>query len=90
MHSPKFSKHKDEAWILVVGDPETRELVALKRVGGVRGRVRHSLVVSPERVGRLGLSLYVMSDCYLGLDHQFALPLLVEEAGEEIFYSDEE
>ena len=56
----------------------------------VRGRVRHSLVVSPERVGRLGLSLYVMSDCYLGLDQQFALPLLVEEAGEEIFYSDEE
>ena len=62
----------------------------LDLVGGLRGRVRHSLVVSPERVGRLGLSLYVMSDCYLGLDQQFALPLLVEEAGEEIFYSDEE
>ena len=38
--------------------------------------------ISPDCV------LYVMSDCYLGLDQQFSLPLLVEPAGEEIFYSD--
>ena len=91
VHSPKFPKPKDEAWILVIGNPETRELLALKRVGGVRGRVRHSLVVSPDQAGRLDLALYVMSDCYLGLDQQFSLPLQVEpRTGEEIFYSDED
>ena len=73
----------------MVGDPETRELLALKRVGGVRGKVVHNLVISPERTGSLDLAVYVMSDCYLGLDQKFSLPLTVE-AGEEIFYSDGE
>ena len=90
VHSPRFPKHKDEAWLVVVGDPQTRELLALKRVGGVRDRVKHSLVLSPDQVGRQDLVLYVMSDCYLGLDQQFSLPLQVEPAEEEIFYSDED
>ena len=90
VHSPKFPKPKDEAWILVIGNPQTRELVALKRVGGVRSSVKHSLVLSPDQAGRLDLALYIMSDCYLGLDQQFSLPLQVEPAGEEIFYSDED
>ena len=90
VHSPRFPKAKDEAWLLVVGNPQTRELLALKRVGGVRGRVKHSLVLSPDQAGRQDCVLYVMSDCYLGLDQQFSLPLLVEPAGEEIFYSDED
>ena len=57
----------------------------------MRSSVKHSLVLSPERAGRLDYSLYVMSDCYLGLDQQFSLPLQVEpRTGEEIFYSDED
>ena len=75
---------------MMIGNPVTRELLALKRVGGVRGSVTHSLVLVPEEVGKVQLSLYLMSDCYLGLDQQYTLPLDVEEAGEEIFYSDEE
>ena len=90
-HSPKFPKPKDEAWLLVLGDPATRELLALKRVGGVRGAASHALVLTPERAGRLELSLYLMSDCYLGLDQQYSIPLLVEQSeGEEIYYSDQE
>ena len=53
VHSPKFPKPKDEAWLLVIGNPETRELVALKRVGGVRGSVKHSLVLSPDQASVL-------------------------------------
>ena len=69
----------------------TRELMALKRVSGVRGEVSHGLVLSPEEAGQLPLSLYIMSDCYLGLDQQYTLPLLVEESqGHEVFISDEE
>ena len=45
---------------------------------------------SPNTKTRLDYALYVMSDCYLGLDQQFSLPLQVEPAGEKIFYSDEE
>lgn len=91
VYSPKFPKPKDESWLLVIGNPVTRELMALKRVSGVRGSVSHSLVLSPEEAGRVPLSLYVMSDSYLGLDQQYTLPLHVEESeGPEIFYSDAE
>ena len=31
--APRFGKPKDEGWILVVGDIEQKEVVALKRVG---------------------------------------------------------
>ena len=57
-HSPKFPKPKDEAWLIVIGNSDTRELLALKRVGGVRGSVTHSLVLVPEEVGKVQLSLY--------------------------------
>ena len=39
-HCPKFPKPKDEAWLLIIGDASTKELLALKRVGGVRGKKR--------------------------------------------------
>ena len=57
-HSPKFPKPKDEAWLIVIGNSDTRELLALKRVGGVRGSVTHSLVLVPKEVGKVQLSLY--------------------------------
>ena len=88
--APKYSKPKDEGWILVLGDLEKKELCALKRVGAVRGNGRQSLVITPERPGRQIFTLYVMSDSYLGLDQQYDIPLLVEGDASEIFYSDEE
>ena len=90
-HTPKFPKPKDESWLLVIGNPVTRELLALKRVAGVRGSVTHSLVLTMEEEGKVDLCLYIMSDCYKGLDQQYTLPLAVEQSdGPEIFYSDEE
>ena len=56
----------------------------------ILGTVSHNLVLTPENVGKTQLSFYIMSDCYMGLDQQYTIPLDVEEAGEEIFYSDEE
>ena len=49
----------------MIGNPVTRELLALKRVGGVRGSVTHGLVLTLEEEGRHDLCLYIMSDCYL-------------------------
>jgi len=36
-YAPKFPKPKDEGWFLIVGEVESKELVALKRVPYVRG-----------------------------------------------------
>ncbi|KAK2162771.1 hypothetical protein LSH36_92g06010 [Paralvinella palmiformis] len=80
--APKFPKPKDEGWIFVLGEVETREVIALKRVAHVRQR--SSVPVSfctPEVEGRVIYTLYVMSDCYLGLDQQFDVCLDVQSAG---------
>eukprot|EP00118_Oscarella_pearsei_P012973 m.99165 g.99165 ORF g.99165 m.99165 type:complete len:2211 (+) comp37045_c0_seq2:40-6672(+) len=70
-HAPCFPKAKDEGWWLVLGDVESGELVALKRVGFVRKTTRINLAFyTPETAGRKIYTLYVMSDSYLGLDQQ--------------------
>ncbi|XP_041352458.1 activating signal cointegrator 1 complex subunit 3-like [Gigantopelta aegis] len=76
--SPKFPKPKDEGWVLVVGDIENKEVIALKRVGYVRGRTTAQLALfTPESTGRVIYTLYLMSDAYLGLDQQYDLCLNV-------------
>ena len=90
VYAPKYPKPKDEGWLLVVGEVESRELLALKRVGSVLRGTKQSLVISPTKPGRHIYTLYVMSDGYLGIDQQYDIPLQVEGDEGEIFYSDEE
>ena len=74
MHTPRFPKSKDEGWWLVLGEVDSGELLALKRLGAIRGKTRTSLAFSsPEECCRQIYSLYLISDCYLGLDQQFEL-----------------
>ena len=69
-----------------MGNPDTRELAALKRVGAVRGLTTFSLVVSPVEVGRMFYTLYIMSDSYQGLDQYYHLTLRVQDGAGEIYY----
>jgi len=60
---------------------DKRELIALKRVGYVRNH--HVISISfytPELPGRYIYTLYLMSDCYLGLDQQYDIHLNVTPA----------
>nr|XP_022293850.1 activating signal cointegrator 1 complex subunit 3-like [Crassostrea virginica] len=83
-HAPRFPKPKDEGWFLIVGDIESRDVIALKRVGFVRGSSRQSLALyTPETPGRVIYTLYLMSDSYLGLDQQYDICLEVIPASIE-------
>lgn len=83
-HSPRFPKPKDEGWFIVIGDIENRELVALKRVGFVRNRSSQQVAIyTPETPGRVIYTLYLMSDCYIGLDQQYDICLDVIPASIE-------
>ena len=74
MYAPHFPKAKDEGWWLILGEVDSNELLALKRLGFIRGRTRTSLAFSsPEEPCQLIYSLYLISDCYLGLDQQVEL-----------------
>ncbi|XP_055955120.1 activating signal cointegrator 1 complex subunit 3-like [Patella vulgata] len=74
----RFPKMKDEGWMIVVGDVEMKEVIALKRVGYNRGQTNIKLALTtPEKPGRVIYTLYLMSDSYLGLDQQYDLCLEV-------------
>lgn len=76
VHAPRFPKPQYESWWLVLGDPATDELLALKRVSMRNGpnetltnRVTSTLYFdTPEHLGKHSYQLYVISDGYLGLD----------------------
>lgn len=73
---PKFAKPKSESWYLVLGLPESSELVTISRVPIIN---YHSTEVqlqfcTPD-CGRSMYQLYLLSDCYIGLDQQYRLPI---------------
>lgn len=90
-YCPKFPRGKDEGWFLILGNIEARELIALKRVFSLRGgRNTQSLTFTvPSKPGRLILTLYVMSDAYLGLDQQYDLMLEVKSPGKKSHFAPE-
>ncbi|KAL9038694.1 MAG: hypothetical protein Q9214_005178 [Letrouitia sp. 1 TL-2023] len=67
VHAPFFPQKKVEAWWLVVGEESSKNLIAIKRITILRSlEVRLEFVV--PTAGKHDLKLYLMSDCYLGVD----------------------
>jgi activating signal cointegrator complex subunit 3 len=56
------------------------ELMALKRIGNIRSSTHTTLsFYTPEVQGRKIYTLYLISDCYLGLDQQYDIFLDIVE-----------
>ena len=69
---------KEEGWWLLVGNAETHELYAIKRISVGAGSSRCSAQLNfPTVAGNLEelseVTLLLMSDCYLGLDQQYVV-----------------
>ena len=87
--APLFPGEKKEAWWIVVGDTVTNTLMSLKRTN-----LRHVQKVTleflaPEEPGDYDLTLFCMSDSYLGCDQEFSIPLSVAAAGSDDENEDE-
>ena len=79
-YAPKYPKPKDENWIVLLGNDT--ELVGLKRLNCIKSQqTMHILFKTPKLDENLSdnedlvlnLTLYFMSDVYLGLDQQYEL-----------------
>ncbi|XP_059620784.1 activating signal cointegrator 1 complex subunit 3 [Phlebotomus argentipes] len=78
IYCPKFPKGKDEGWFLTLGCQNDQELIALKRAAFRGSRSTQYLVFdAPKRQGRVIYTLYLVSDCFMGLDQQFDVQLEV-------------
>lgn len=76
--APFFPIAKQEGWWLVVGDPKTKTLLAIKRIN-LQSSLKVNIEFTPEIAGKLDLQLYFMCDCYAGVDQEFEFTMNVSE-----------
>ncbi|XP_019851379.1 PREDICTED: activating signal cointegrator 1 complex subunit 3-like [Amphimedon queenslandica] len=74
VYCPRFPKTKPEGWWLCLGNADQKELIAMKRIGPHSHHVKLNFVAPPTPCHVI-FTLYVISDCYLGLDQQYDLKL---------------
>lgn len=77
---PLFPGEKKEGWWIVVGDISTNTLLSLKRVNL---HIKQEVVLefmAPEIAGEHELTIFCMSDSYLGCDQEYSLSLNVGAA----------
>lgn len=80
-HAPHFPKAKDVGWWVILGEMDSGELLAVKRVGQVRASSTVSLsFYTPEDLGRRIYTVYLINDAYLGMDQQYDVPLEIIES----------
>lgn len=88
VHAPFYPTRKMENWWLVVGEENTKTLLAIKRVTiGRQLTVRLSYMVPTP--GKHDLKLFLMSDSYIGVDQEPTFSVNVAE-GMDIDEDDEE
>ena len=79
--APFYPKKKLANWWVVIGEPKTRQLLAIKKV-----TVHRNLAVRLEfslPQGTHALKLYVICDSYMGADHDIDLDPLEVAEGED-------
>lgn len=89
VHAPFYPNQKMENWWLVVGDEKTKNLLAIKRVTiGRKLELRLEYVVPTP--GDHELTLYLMSDSYVGVDQAPTFSVNAAEGMEEDESEEEE
>jgi hypothetical protein len=67
-----------------LGDPQTGELLALKRFSFRRQTMISITFEVPEQCGFYNYALYFMSDSYMGLDQQYYVKFEVSKDNKEM------
>ncbi|KAL7572112.1 hypothetical protein ACA910_001749 [Epithemia clementina (nom. ined.)] len=76
--APLFPGEKREFWWVVIGDATKNSLLALKRTNCLRNTKVRLEFLAPDEPGDYNLSLFCMSDSYLGCDQEYSIPLSVK------------
>ncbi|CAH1400990.1 unnamed protein product [Nezara viridula] len=80
-YTPKFHKPKTEGWFVTLGNIESGELLAMRRVTFQQRKTNVPLLFcAPARPGPAIFTLYILSDTYLGLDQQYDLRVSIKES----------
>jgi len=88
--APLFPKDKKESWWVVIGDAKRNSLLSLKRVSLQQVQNIKLEFMAPEEAGDYELTLYCMSDSYLGCDQEYSVDLNVAVADDSSDESSDE
>ena len=88
--APLYPYEKKEGWWIVISDTSTNTLHALKRVNLVQKQKVMLEFLAPEEAGDYNLTLFCMSDSYLGCDQEYSVSLSVAQGDDNSGSSDEE
>ena len=88
--APLYPKEKKEGWWIVVGDTSTNTLHSLKRISLSQSQKVKLEFMAPEEAGDYDLTLFCMSDSYLGSDQEYSVPLSVAVADSSDSDSDDD
>jgi pre-mRNA-splicing helicase BRR2 len=77
--APFFPTTKDEGWWLVVGQPETKQLLSIKRLTLQRAYQCRLDFTAPEEPGEYRYKLFFMCDSWVGCDQEYEFVLTVEQ-----------
>ena len=92
-HAPFYPGSKLENWWLVVAEEKTKSLLAIKRVTIAKRKFTTRLEYVVPTSGKKDLTLFLMCDCYVGVDQSLGFSVDVkedEEDGEEDEDEDED
>eukprot|EP01062_Namystynia_karyoxenos_P034812 TRINITY_DN2548_c0_g1_i1.p1 TRINITY_DN2548_c0_g1~~TRINITY_DN2548_c0_g1_i1.p1 ORF type:complete len:2184 (+),score=931.08 TRINITY_DN2548_c0_g1_i1:79-6552(+) len=78
VHCPLFPKVKEEGWWVVIGDKAANHVFAVKRVA-LQRKQKLKVVFNAPKQGKHQLHIFLMSDCYLGCDQEYAFSIEVRE-----------
>mmetsp|Transcript_36533 Transcript_36533/g.88227 ORF Transcript_36533/g.88227 Transcript_36533/m.88227 type:complete len:2300 (-) Transcript_36533:2494-9393(-) len=87
--APLFPFEKKEGWWVVVGDTSTNTLHALKRVNLVQKQKVMLEFLAPDEAGDYNLTLFCMSDSYLGCDQEYSINVSVAQGDDDDDDSDD-
>lgn len=89
VHAPFYPSKKMENWWLVVGDENTKSLLAIKRITVLK-KLEMRLEYIVPTPGEHQLTLYLMSDSYLGVDQDPTFTINAAEGMDEDEDDDED
>jgi pre-mRNA-splicing helicase BRR2 len=75
--SANFPGRKKEGWWIVVGDTSNNSLLSLKRVNLKQKLAVQLEFAAPEEPGDYNLTLFCMSDSYMGCDQEYSVNISV-------------
>jgi pre-mRNA-splicing helicase BRR2 len=82
VHAPFYPSRKLENWWLVVAEEKTKSLLAIKRITVAKALATKLEYVVPT-AGKKDLTLFLMSDSYVGVDQSMAFSVDVAEGMDE-------